>query len=552
MDHVPVKKTGDKRGHAKQTATSAIRHYGDVRLDFSRPGTMRKSYIVASAQRCGSTFLCNKLWQTGVLGAPAAYFQNRRRPSTKTLRDLMMVRLKASSAAEYLEKLLAVRTSANGVFGMKAHVHDFEAMLSQNPEVLSRLSPVTYIYVDRANKLAQAVSLAMALQTDTWSTLKESRPEALRYDKDLIAKCLEQNEQQELAWHQWFKDNAITPFHVTYEDLIADTAAVVRHIKQLLDVDDDEPEEVPVPAIEKQGDETNMEWIARYQRETQAGDEYEDEYEEDESAQQDDRPPIVEGILPSIRHRPAPAPTETAEKASHGFDRVDRCIKTTPAGQKAVTGVVDSIRWRYRYEAIIAQNRTLFQNARVLDIQGIDGRWSLAALEAGASHVVCVENRQKAIDSAKKSFTEYGAKPESYRIVNAKIFAALRTFNPGEFDLILCKEFVGQSDPRLFFNQLRRLRAKHVILDAAIARGTTPIAAFKLGNQAEPARNVAGRLAPIIAVPNHELIMLLCDYFGFQWRLVDWRALGITDWTGLHDYERGSRRTYVLNLTSVS
>jgi hypothetical protein len=50
----------------------------------------------------------------------------------------------------------------------------------------------------------------------------------------------------------------------------------------------------------------------------------------------------------------------------------------------------------------------------------------------------------------------------------------------------------------------------------------------------------------ILAVPNHGLIMFLCDAFGFRWRLIDWRTIGISDWTGIHDYERDGRRTYVL------
>ena len=44
--------------------------------------------------------------------------------------------------------------------------------------------------------------------------------------------------------------------------------------------------------------------------------------------------------------------------------------------------------------------------------------------------------------------------------------------------------------------------------------------------------------------------MSLCDTFDFRWRLTDWRAAGIVDWTGVHDYERDQRRTYVLDRTS--
>ena len=61
-----------------------------------------------------------------------------------------------------------------------------------------------------------------------------------------------------------------------------------------------------------------------------------------------------------------------------------------------------------------------------------------------------------------------------------------------------------------------------------------------------PAAKGNGEYAEVLAVPNHEMIELLCDYFKFRWRQVDWTAMGIDDWTGIHDYERDRRRTYVL------
>jgi len=43
---------------------------------------------------------------------------------------------------------------------------------------------------------------------------------------------------------------------------------VVRSIIELLEVQNDEPEEIHLPVIEKQGDETNMDWMARFGRAT--------------------------------------------------------------------------------------------------------------------------------------------------------------------------------------------------------------------------------------------------------------------------------------------
>ena len=67
-----------KREVAKPT--DAITRLTDPRLDFPGPVQLRRSYIVASTDRSGSTFLCSLLWQTGVLGAPAEYWNFRSRP----------------------------------------------------------------------------------------------------------------------------------------------------------------------------------------------------------------------------------------------------------------------------------------------------------------------------------------------------------------------------------------------------------------------------------------------------------------------------------------
>jgi trehalose 2-sulfotransferase len=516
-----------KRDVAKARPTHAIMRLTDPRLDFPGPVRLRKSYIVASTDRCGSTFLCSLLWQTGVLGAPAEYWNFRSRPKAKPIGVQMMERLKASSAADYLEKLLACRTSRNGIFGVKAHSFDFEEAVGQFPDMLERLSPLTYIYIQRKDKIAQAVSMAKATQTGAWVSYgKKQKTENLRYDKELIARCLGFLERQNRDWLRWFETNRIEPFVVTYEDLIVDKAGVVRSIVKLLGAENDKPQRVDHPKLEKQGDETNEEWVARFRRESaadDAGDENDDR-DGDVSRSTAAAPPLDGNRM---RERP---------KGFHVFDVYDE-VKVTAARP------IDAMRQRYRYQAIVDRNRELFQNARVLDIHCGDGRWTLAALDAGASHVIAVENQREPVEAARDTFQKLGIKPSSFELIHSEIPPALRRFLPDAFDLILCEEFSKLPDPHLFFNRLSRLRPKHVILDTEMVTGKVPMVSFKLQ---KPGPNYNGHAAAIYAVPNHELIRVLCDYFGFTWRLIDWHTLGIVDWTGIHDYESDRRRTYIL------
>lgn len=239
-------------------------------LDFQRCVPLRKSYIIASSYRCGSTFLCSELWKTGVLGAPAEYLNTDQASAviaTAHEPGRMMGRLQVSTPEHYFKKLLACRTSRNGIFGMKVHFQHFEPALAWYPSMLQVLSPVTYIYINRRDKIAQAVSMAKAMQTHAWLSFDQITGRTLRYDKDFVEQCNQELEQQRLGWWRWFEANNVTPFVVTYEDLLADTGAVVRGIVELLSAENDEPEEVNLPIVERQSNEINMDWVARFGRE---------------------------------------------------------------------------------------------------------------------------------------------------------------------------------------------------------------------------------------------------------------------------------------------
>src|SRR5438046_1422930 len=68
------------------------------------------------------------------------------------------------------------------------------------------------------------------------------------------------------------------------------------------------------------------------------------------------------------------------------FDQYPRFYETSQTGN--VAG-----RLNQRHHAIFTQNADIFPGARVLDIVSHDGRYSLAALKSGASHVLGIEGR---------------------------------------------------------------------------------------------------------------------------------------------------------------
>ncbi len=493
----------------------------DERLDFKRSTPLAKSYLIASSYRCGSSYLCWLLWKTGLLGAPSEVLN----PTSEL--PQFINRFKTSDPSEYISKILERRVSRNGVFGVKAHFHHFEAYQKQYPLLLERMAPVTYIFISRPDKVAQAVSMAKALQSNRWHSRMEGGPKpTLRYDREMIANCLDDIEEQDLAWRRWFKAHNVSPFEVSYNDLTKDAAGVVRGIIKLLGVENDEPEEVYVPSVEKQGDETNNEWIERYERET-AGSGGSGTAEDDTAG----RP-----SRPKTDLSPAPQPGQAA--AAHFFDRHNKFARSVPAGAASATGFFDLIRLRRRYEVIVSANRNLFQNARILDVMSGPGFWTLAALDAGAAHVVGVEPAAALVESANQYFVKNDVSSKSYQFINSELFLALENLEQKPFDLIFCHDSLEQHDISRFFSYVKRLQPKQIILDTGMASGEGPLIRFSL--------NVDG----IVGYPNHQLIMFLCDTFGFKWRLLDWRAQGISDWTGIHEYDRDHRRTYILDRSS--
>jgi trehalose 2-sulfotransferase len=247
--------------------TKPITSWFDQSLDFTTKVPLRKSYIVASSYRCGSTFLCTTLWKTGILGAPTEYLNidpgNAAIPAPNEPGRLM-VRFGAKTPERYFTRLLQHRTGRNGIFGMKAHGHHFEAALAWCPSMLEILAPVTFIYINRRDKVAQAISMAKAMQTNAWISFDQVTGKNTRYDPDFIEQCMNEIERQRLNWWRWFEANGVTPFVVTYEDMLADKDAVVRNIVELLDAQKDVPEKIDLPDVEKQGDEINAEWASRF------------------------------------------------------------------------------------------------------------------------------------------------------------------------------------------------------------------------------------------------------------------------------------------------
>lgn len=210
----------------------------------------RKSYFLCSTPRSGSTLLCHALQQTGKLGAPDEFFS----PDSEA-------RWGAEPDA-LIRQLIAERT-VNGVFGIKAHFNEFMPVyLSKHMEWLR---PAQYVFLDRGDKVAQAVSLVKADQGGWWNSLQTKPSAKPRYDYDEILRALHFILEQNHAWAAFFAANDIERLSITYERFLEAPGETVRLIGEYLDVDVD-PALIDLErlALRPQRDETNAAWRARF------------------------------------------------------------------------------------------------------------------------------------------------------------------------------------------------------------------------------------------------------------------------------------------------
>jgi hypothetical protein len=205
---------------------------------------------------------------------------------------------------------------------------------------------------------------------------------------------------------------------------------------------------------------------------------------------------------------------------SNFFDLHDRFVQANGVGAWP-------LRLNLRHAAIVERHRSLFQGAKVLDIASHDGRWSLAALRAGARHVTGVEVRPDLVKAADDNMAAYGVPNSRYRFVCAD---AIETPFESGFDLVLCLGY--------FYHTLHHVRlienmistgASAIIVDSMVATGDgmgIEIRAEEVDNPANGYSRTGERAGTVlIGYPTLPALSLMFSHYGFAVEYVDWNAL---------------------------
>jgi LPS sulfotransferase NodH len=241
----------------------------DVRRRIELTGVNR-SYFICSTPRTGSTMLADVLARSGTVGLATEIFNPVVAPRGRPMR-----------VGDYL-LLACTRKSARrtGVFGIKLHWTHHELLihllrglrgskgLPDSRLVESVFPRPRYVWLTREDEVAQAVSWHRAKATRVWLDDAQQLADPV-FDYEAIDERLRLVREHNARWREWFEDNEVEPFAVSYEQLVGDPAAVALATVAHLGVGV-AGEVSGKPHTRRQADALNAEWARRY-REQAAG-----------------------------------------------------------------------------------------------------------------------------------------------------------------------------------------------------------------------------------------------------------------------------------------
>jgi len=222
-----------------------------------------------------------------------------------------------------------------------------------------------------------------------------------------------------------------------------------------------------------------------------------------------------------------------------------------------------------RYDAIIEKNKPLIEGAKVLDIASHDGRWSFAALQAGAAFVKGVEARSELINNAEETFSHYGISPVRYSMECKDIFSLTVTES---FDIVFCLGFFYHTIRHAeLLDLMDKTGAKTIIIDTEVTPlkeelpdipSKNPRVVYnnpygiqlikdKVEDQQMAVKDSLTRNGYTLAGrPSRAAMMFMSNHFGYTCTHHDWKSYFTAKperASAMVDYSEGWRETFYLS-----
>ncbi|MGL5082538.1 MAG: class I SAM-dependent methyltransferase [Microcoleaceae cyanobacterium] len=211
-------------------------------------------------------------------------------------------------------------------------------------------------------------------------------------------------------------------------------------------------------------------------------------------------------------------------------------------------------RFNWRYEMLFTRNQQLIKDKVILDLACNNGRLSYPCLALGAKKVIGVEARQELIEMGREYLegTEFKDKME---FVQADLFEYLSSATKGQFDLILCCGFLYHTVRQVdFFRLAKQLAPEHIIIDTNVAKNylwyglknflKKPPMLYMIIENSEKTSDTTDEDG-IAFWPSCSFLESMFDTIGYDHHQIKYSSREIKDWSGMSDYRKGYRVSYV-------
>jgi len=201
----------------------------------------RKTLLICSIPRSGTSLFCSYLTQTGLASQPGEWLGKSNELAWKRREGLSP----EMPVVDYLRALQEQKRSENGVFSLKVmwfHLIPFlKRVRDENPhwaacpdrELFETiLGPCHFIHIVRADTVAFGVSLYLARLTHRWrsfGSLESYIHPPVAYAHQPIRQLIDSNCQS--RWPRFFQKNRIAPLELTFEEITrGEPDALVRKV----------------------------------------------------------------------------------------------------------------------------------------------------------------------------------------------------------------------------------------------------------------------------------------------------------------------------------
>lgn len=262
-----------------------------MRTRSARPS---KSLIIATTQRCGATWLASLMESSGKLGHPEEWLRpgavlswgiRHRIPTVKLRsipacalyrsgirsdRELYAVYLQAVNPRmmqRYLDRLARVETTSNSVFSVHLQWDHFEVLNERwNGSIGELAEQNNWLFFWREDQLEQTISWVRARATNQWTSSQRAE-EVANYDGPELRRRFLMTVERNQRWAEFFRQEGIEPFELTYEQVQADPNRSIDEILEWMGETRGQPVVTEQSGLRVQRTSETEEWVDRFTEE---------------------------------------------------------------------------------------------------------------------------------------------------------------------------------------------------------------------------------------------------------------------------------------------